>query len=206
MNIASSLLLVFLVAVLVSDLPINAAAAIQQEKKTSLRGGAANSQVQRNLNGDYKLKVLVKFKSHQAKQDAKSMNAGEVKYESNRFNIMAMEVDIMGLVELQRDDEIERVELDQRVHAILPIEKEQQDISYSGVQQDKPGKSKPKTKPRRRLLNENNRRLNEEVPWGIRAVQADQVAPGPHANEIKICVVDTGTSGKVVATLCANAF
>lgn len=38
-----------------------------------------------------------------------------------------------------------------------------------------------------------HRYLEERVPWGIKAIQADLLPPGPH--DVKVCVVDSGIAG-----------
>lgn len=94
-----------------------------------------------------------------------------------------MEIEPSSLLDLQQNDDVERVELDQYVHVILPIERD----DAIGIQSNrKKGKyeQKPRTRP--------SRRLEEQVPWGIQAIQADQVSAGPFANQVKVCIVDTG--------------
>ena len=158
--------------------------AVEENEDYNLRGGANHGE------DSNKIKVLVKFKSEQGKEDTKKMKASKVKYESQLFNVIAMEIDPAELVSLQNDPDIERVDLDQEVYAILPVE--HQDASVE-AQQGKPGKKKLEKEPQESKQTPDKRReLAEQVPWGIRAVQADQVTPGPFASEIKVCVVDTG--------------
>lgn len=113
------------------------------------------------------IKVIVEYNSLQGKEDAKRQ-ALEITFESKRFNIVGMHIPIKALKPLQNNPHIQRVDLDLDVEAILAIEEPDDDED------------------------ETRRMLMEEVPWGIKAVQADQVPPGPHANEIKVCIIDTG--------------
>jgi len=128
-----------------------------------------------------KVKVLVKFKNEQGRQDAKK-RASKVSYESNRFKIVAMEVDSKQMLALENNPNVEYVDLDLEVHAILPVPEEE---VYSSLDSKKP-KPKPSSDVRRKLA--------EEVPWGITRVQggAEFVQPGDDANLIKVCIVDTG--------------
>lgn len=188
MMMKTAQLLLFLSALLLFFSLKTALAADEQ-----LRGSASRN-LQFQPFDPTKVKVLIQYKTEQGKEDAKS-KASTVGYESERFQIVAMEVDSKEILALENDPNIASVSLNQEKHVIRPIEVR----NGSGISAQsttplltKPGKSRPaktiNTKKRRR------RRLNEEVPWGIEAVQALGVAQGPDAQYIKVCVVDTGFS------------
>ena len=133
-----------------------------------------------------KVSVLVKYKTDLGKQGALS-KASKVDYESSRFKFVSMEIDEKDMLALQNDPDIEFVDLNLERSLFPPVK----DGDFYTVGQDgieeKPKKKKP-VKDRRRLA--------ETVPYGIVSVQADPdnagVAPGPFANNITVCVVDTG--------------
>lgn len=89
------------------------------------------------------------------------------------------------MLALENDVNIETVSLDQEKHIIFPVE-ETSDVSAS-LQ----GGLKPKPPPAKKTRS-GRRRLEEQVPYGIVKIQADQVIPGPDANDITVCIVDTG--------------
>jgi subtilisin family serine protease len=145
-----------------------------------------NNQRRRHLNEEpfdpTKVKVLVKYKNEQGKQEAKKKAAVEG-YESERFSIVSMQIDEKDMLALENDVNIESVSLDQEKHIIFPVNEQESDVSAS--QAGLKPKPATKTKP-------GSRRLQEQVPYGIVNIQADQVIPGPDANDITVCVVDTG--------------
>jgi hypothetical protein len=154
----------------------------------NLRRGAATNR--RNLdstsdNGN--IKVLVQYKTQQGKEAAKT-KASTISCESQRFNIVAIEIEPSSLLDLQQNDDVERVELDRYVHAILPIERDETIRTQSNRKKCK-YEQKPPTRP--------SRRLEEQVPWGIQAIQTDQVSVVPFANQIKVCIVDTGVGTNI---------
>jgi subtilisin family serine protease len=114
------------------------------------------------------IKVIVEYTSEQGKNDAKD-EALEITYESNHFNILGMRIPAKALTLLQNNLNIKRVDLDMDVQAILAIEDEDEEENI-----------------------EDRRELAEEVPWGVKAVQANQVSPGPYAKDVKVCIIDTG--------------
>jgi len=151
------------------------------ENGESLRGFAAVRGEQRHLKSDPNIiKVLVKYKTELGKHAAMEQ-ALKVTHESNLFNILGMEIPVQALNVLQNNANIERVDLDLEVQAILSIEEEQEDEDNEDPEI---AASKFNMKHQRQLI--------EQVPWNIRAVQADQVQPGPYAHEIKVCIIDTG--------------
>jgi hypothetical protein len=156
--------------------------------QTNLRRGAATNR--RNLDSisdNDNIKVLVQYKTQQGKEAAKT-KASTISFESQRFNIVAMEIEPSSLLDLQQNDDVERVELDQYVHAILPIERDDT-IGIQSNRKKRKYEHKPRTRP--------SRRLEEQVPWGIQAIQADQVSAGPFANQVKVCIVDTGVGTNI---------
>ncbi len=138
-----------------------------------------------------KVSILVKYKTDQGKQGA-IRKASKVDYESSRFKLVAMEIDEKVMLALENDPEIEFVDLNLERSLFPPIKKND---DYYSLGQDRDGE-KPKKNPLKEKPAKDRRRLAETVPYGIVSVQADQnnngVAPGPFANDIKVCVVDTG--------------
>ena len=72
------------------------------------------------------LNVLVKYKSEQGKEDAKR-RALMVTHESTLFHILGMEIPVSELKALQDNPNIERVDLDLQVEAILSFEEEDEE-------------------------------------------------------------------------------
>jgi subtilisin family serine protease len=113
---------------------------------------------------------VVEFKSPKGKEYAMEL-AREILFESQLFNVVAMQIHSKHLEILREDPNIVRVDIDEKVHTIPIFTKEidESDVDESGG---------------------DSRTLQESVPWGIRAVQADRVTMGP--NRVKVCIVDTG--------------
>ena len=88
-----------------------------------------------------------------------------------------MEIPASAFNALENNPDIESVDLDLEFHALNFVEETEDDDEYPESQKS------PDFKKRRQL--------KEEVPWGVKAVQADQVTPGKHAGD-KVCIVDTG--------------
>jgi subtilisin family serine protease len=166
----------------------------EQQQNDGLRGTSTkhdrNLQFQQNFDPS-RVKVLVQYKTPQGKLGAKD-KASNVGYESERFSVVAMEVDSRDILALENDPNIESVSLNQENHLILPIELRgrSNDVSpQSNPTISKPTKSKPAKTVR---TNKKRRNLAEEIPWGINAIQANGVQPGSDAGDIVVCVVDTG--------------
>lgn len=119
------------------------------------------------------VKVLVKYKNANGMQHITDVASSTIA-QSPKFHYIAITVDPQNLKELLNDPNIETVEFDSIVHAIRAV-----NWNHGNA-----------TATRRR-------RLAETVPWGIQRVQGlpsgQFVPPGPFANKIKVCVVDTGT-------------
>ena len=162
-NMKVALLLLFTSFLVVIDWPAGIHA-VEENTGENLRGATNH---ERHLPADTDtVKVIVKYKTDKGKEDAKK-KASKVHYESERFKIIAIEIDSNEILKLEKDDDIESVDMDVAVR-----------------------------RPERKKMSNNNngthRELIEQVGYGIRAVQADQVLPGPDASKIKVCVVDTG--------------
>jgi len=142
---------------------------VEKETTDSLRG---SSQDERNLKNS-KINVVVEFKTTRGKKDAMKM-ARKVTYESTLFNIVAMQMYAKDLDTLKEDPNIVRVDYDEKVHAIRPPINATEIVTTSEEKKNK------------------DRLLQENIPWGIRAVQADRVSPGPDIGTVKVCIVDTG--------------
>jgi subtilisin family serine protease len=82
---------------------------------------------------------------------------------------------------LQNDPNIKSISLDEERHIIYPVKK-------SALQEEE---DESKTKPPLKKSGL-RRQLAESVPYGVERIQADQVNPGPDANDITVCIVDTG--------------
>lgn len=166
----------------------------EQQQNDGLRGTSTkhdrNLQFQQNFDPS-RVKVLVQYKTPQGRQVAKD-KASNVGYESERFSVVAMEVDSRDILALENDPNIESVSLNQENHLILPIELRGRCNDVSS--QSNPTISKPtKSKPAKTIrTNKKRRNLAEEIPWGINAIQANGVQPGSDAGDIVVCVVDTG--------------
>jgi len=199
-----SIVLLATASLLASELLLGVLAADKPTGDLQLRGsgggtGGRGEQDERNLQEHLgfdpsKIKVIVKVKSEKGSVSAKT-RASKVSYESKRFKIVAMEINAKDMLALENDPEIESVDLDQEMHIFPPIK----DEDLPSVSAGKPKKLLPPSKP---LPQKHHRRLAESQPYGIQKVQADQVAPGPDANQIKICVVDTGCKYDCGITEC----
>jgi len=111
--------------------------------------------------------VIVKYKNASGKSKVKQ-KAKKVKLESVRFKFVAIEVTPQNLQILLNDPDVETIEFDYEMYAV-------------GGKEDA---STPKDPGLRMLA--------ESTPYGIVNVQANQIGVGPHASQIKVCVVDTG--------------
>lgn len=106
---------------------------------------------------------------------------------------MAIEIDEKDMLGLENDPEIEFVDLNLE-RSVFPSV---QNADFSIVGQDVDREKHEKKKPLK-----DRRRLAETLPYGIVSVQADPndnegIAPGPFANDITVCVFDTGY-GKMI--------
>ncbi len=128
-----------------------------------------------NLRDPNIINVIVEYTSQDGKNVAKR-EALELSYESTRFNLLGMKIAAKSLKLLQDDEGIQRVDLDSEVDAILSF------VDEDGEEDEE--ETDINLRYRRNLI--------EQVPWGIRAIQADQVEPGPFASEVKVCIVDSG--------------
>lgn len=146
-----------------------------------------------NNDSSSKVKVLVQYKTEKGSEDAKK-RATAVGYESKRFKVVAMEIDESEIQELVNDANIQSVSLDQEMHIIFPVKDYDEFAAQSQHPKGSPPRDSSKKPPReaapRRPF---NRRLVETEPYGVAAVEADKVSPGPDAGDIKVCIVDTGT-------------
>ena len=106
--------------------------------------------------------MLVEYTSEDGKNVAKH-EALELSYESTRFKVLGMKIAAKSLKLLQDNEGIERVDLDCEVDAILSF------VDEDGEEDEQ--ETDTNMRYRRKLI--------EQVPWGIRAIQADQVEPGP---------------------------
>lgn len=185
MKILSLLLLI--------TLPFGILAVGEELSESGLRGSnnvnQNDDETHRHLQAPFdprRVKVLVQFKNEQGKEKA-TRKAASVGYESERFKFVAMEIDEREMAALENDPNIASVSLDQEKHIIFPIELGKQ----VSVQGGKPGK-KQKPPQKSKTSRGSRRQLLQQVPWGIPAVEANQVTPGSDASDITICVVDTG--------------
>jgi serine protease len=101
---------------------------------------------------------------------------------------VAIEIDEKDMLGLENDPEIEFVDLNLE-RSVFPSV---QNADFSIVGQDVDREKHEKKKPLK-----DRRRLAETLPYGIVSVQADPndnegIAPGPFANDITVCGVDTG--------------
>lgn len=111
-----------------------------------------------------KVNVIAVYKNGRGKKKIKK-KAFKVKNESIKYKYVSMEATPEDIEVLINDPDIETIELDYEMKAIEDINVEQE-----------------------------HRELQESIPWGITKVQANNVTPnpGPDADQIKVCVVDTG--------------
>ena len=159
--------------------------------------GAIDQENQRNLEAKPE-KVKLIIKNEKGKEYAKN-HSTKVSHESKRFKIVSIEVPPEEVNGLENNPDIEFIDLDIDLHAILPIEMEE-DASKRESDKKNGGKNEKARKlgGEKRGGQKDQRKLaegecpGESMPRGIKAVQADQVPPGPHASSIKVCVVDTG--------------
>lgn len=144
-----------------------------------------------------KYEVIVKTKTKEGKEACKK-KATKVKYESKRFDAVAMEVSPEVLEELAKDPDV-LVDFDYERHAIplLPATPTQPaEMPTTGAVEGTKRKKIQRNRQGGRRRKEGNktngrRRLAENVPYGIDSVQARLVGPGVDADQIKICIVDT---------------
>lgn len=112
----------------------------------------------------------IQDKARQSKQRAMDL-ANRVIYESKLFNVVTLEMDSSNMKALKNDTNVKRIKIDSHVCALPSVQPdEQQDAKKNNTRRD----------------------LQESVPWGIRAIQANRVIPGPDAASIKVCIVDMG--------------
>jgi len=145
----------------------------EERKRRTLRGGSDSIP-----DSSSKVNVVVEFKTEQGKNDAIQM-ANKVLYESKLFSVVAIEIHSKYIKELKKNPNIQSVGFDEQVHAIRPA--------------DPPtNKSSPQESSNKKNKGKDRRDLVEQVPWGIQAVRADKVSPGPDASSIKVCIIDSG--------------
>lgn len=158
----------------------------------TLQNKQQDNEAQERLLKSSKLNVVVEFKSQQGKEDAMKL-ARKVLYESKLFDVVAMEINSKYLPQLRDDPNILRVDIDEKVHA-FPLLAPTTSSNNTNIQEDEEeDQAESKEKKKKRADKEDDtstRDLQESTPWGVRAVQADQVLPGP--NPVKVCIVDTG--------------
>jgi hypothetical protein len=115
--------------------------------------------------------LIIKYKNENGFSKAKGLaSKGKIKGISGKKKLAALRVGREKMKDLRDDPDIEYVELDYEVTALPHVRGSDAEISSAG-----------------------ERRLNEEVPWGITKVNA---GPGGLAQgsqkQVKVCVVDTG--------------
>jgi hypothetical protein len=95
----------------------------EQQQNDGLRGPSTkherNLQFRQNFDPS-RVKVLVQYKTPQGKQVAKD-KASNVGYESERFSVVAIEVDSNDVLALENDPNIESVSLNQENTLFFPL-------------------------------------------------------------------------------------
>lgn len=119
---------------------------------------------------DENVEVLVRYKTNKGKQHAeRTAKTKKAKKDLKRFHTVTIATKRSKIKELEDDPDIEAVSQEQEVYALGG--------TRGGTAMDK--------------AQEIHRQLRETSPWGIDAVQANQLAQGDAAVPF-ICVIDTG--------------
>ena len=122
-------------------------------------------------NADGGIDLIIKYKNENGFNKAKGVaSEGKIKGISSKKKLAALHVGREKMKDLRDDPDIEYVEIDYEVTALPHVRGSDVETSSAG-----------------------ERRLAEEIPWGITKVNA---GPGGLAQgsqkQVKVCVVDTG--------------
>ena len=124
-------------------------------------------------------RIVARYNSLQGHTLAKTC-AQKVFQDQDDDDLIIVQANKECLKQLEKDSSIMAVELDHPVFALGSGSSSSSSSSGSSMMYEHSDA----------IHNHNHRHLTEVVPWGLQAIQADQLEMGP--SEIVVCIVDTG--------------